>query len=307
MNIGNLGKGTFVRWLAALAIACVGATAAAAAEVKEGYFITNDGYRLHYIEAGSGKPIVMIPGWSQSAAQWKHQMALADNYHVLAIDMRGHGESSKGDYGYRMHRLSKDVHDFIVAKDLQDVTLMGHSMGASVMWGYWDLYRDERLAKLIVVDQVPSCANNPEWTDEQKAQAGGMMGPDQWYGLGNKIAGSDEAFTAGLLSGMFTKAYSRDELAWVVKENLKFPREKAARLVLHHCFTDWRDLFKTIDVPTLIFGGKVSFFKVSALEWMQSQIPGSRLEVFTEAEGSAHFMFMENPVKFNAIVRDFMQ
>jgi non-heme chloroperoxidase len=295
--------------LAALGVAAVLVAGAASAgpDVKEGYFTTNDGYRLHYIEAGKGKPIVMIPGWSQTAAQWKHQMELADQYHVIALDMRGHGESSKGDYGYRMHRLSKDVYDFIVARNLRDVTLMGHSMGASVMWGYWDLYRNERLAKMIVVDQVPACANNPAWTEVQKNEAGGMMGPDQWYDLGNKIAGSDEAFTAGLLGGMFTKAYSRDELAWVVQENLKFPREPAARLVLHHCFTDWRDLFKTINVPTLIFGGKVSFFKVSALEWMQTQIPGSKLVVFTEEEGGAHFMFMENPAKFNPIIRDFVR
>ncbi len=295
--------------LAALGAAAALLAGAACAEqaVSEGYFETNDGYRLHYIEAGTGRPIVMIPGWSQSAAQWKHQMELADKYHVIALDMRGHGESSKDDYGYRMHRLSKDVYDFIVARNLHDVTLMGHSMGASVMWGYWDLYRNERLAKMIIVDQVPSCVNNPAWTDAQKGEAGGMMGPDQWYELGNKIAASDEAFNAALLGGMFTKAYSREELDWVVKENLKFPREPAARLVLHHCFTDWRDLFKTITVPTLIFGGNASFFKVSALEWIQAQIPGSKLEVFTEEEGGAHFMFMENPAKFNRIVRDFMR
>ena len=42
-----------------------------AADTKEGYFTTNDGYRLHYIKAGSGKALVMIPGWSQTAAQFK--------------------------------------------------------------------------------------------------------------------------------------------------------------------------------------------------------------------------------------------
>ena len=41
----------------------------------------------------------MIPGWSQSAAQWEDQLALADQYHVIALDMRGHGESSKGEHG----------------------------------------------------------------------------------------------------------------------------------------------------------------------------------------------------------------
>ena len=43
-----------------------------AADSKEGSFTTKDGVRLHYIEAGSGDVLVMIPGWSQSAAQFKH-------------------------------------------------------------------------------------------------------------------------------------------------------------------------------------------------------------------------------------------
>ena len=40
------------------------------------YVTTNDGVRLAYQEAGQGKPLVMIPGWSQSAALFKHQLSL---------------------------------------------------------------------------------------------------------------------------------------------------------------------------------------------------------------------------------------
>ncbi len=69
---------------------------ALAAEVTEGYFTANDGARIHYMEAGTGKPLVLIPGWSQTAAQFKHQLeGLSDRYHVIALDMRGHGESDK--------------------------------------------------------------------------------------------------------------------------------------------------------------------------------------------------------------------
>src|SRR5882672_7284967 len=65
---------------------------ASGAEPREGSFTTSDGVRLHYIEAGAGDLLVMIPGWSQTAAQFKHQIAgLSDQYHVIAIDMRGMG------------------------------------------------------------------------------------------------------------------------------------------------------------------------------------------------------------------------
>jgi hypothetical protein len=71
---------------------------------------TNDGVKLHYLEAGSGSPLVMIPGWSQSAMEFKYQLTgLSDKYHVYALDMRGHGESAKPNHGYRIQRLSADV------------------------------------------------------------------------------------------------------------------------------------------------------------------------------------------------------
>src|ERR1051325_2544663 len=90
----------------ALTLFCTMALSAApvfAADAKEGSFTTSDGVRLHYIEAGSGDVLVMIPGWSQTAAQFKHQIAgLSDRYRVIAIDMRGHGDSDKPTHGYRI-------------------------------------------------------------------------------------------------------------------------------------------------------------------------------------------------------------
>ena len=94
------------------------------------YFKTSDGVNLHYLEAGSGPLIVMIPGWSQSAEQFKYQIdALSDRYHCIAIDMRGHGESEKVEFGYKIQRLAKDLHEFLVGLDLAKVALFGNSMG----------------------------------------------------------------------------------------------------------------------------------------------------------------------------------
>jgi len=96
---------------------------------------TADGVRLNVLEAGRGKPLVLIPGWSQTAAQFRRQLeGLSDRYRVIAIDMRGHGDSDKPAHGYRIQRLAQDVRQALVAMDLQDVTILGHSMGCSVLW-----------------------------------------------------------------------------------------------------------------------------------------------------------------------------
>ena len=296
-------------WFMATLLLAVGflASSAIAADTKEGFFTTNDGTRLHYIEAGSGKPLVMIPGWSQTAAQFRAQLAgLSDRYRVIAIDMRGHGESDKPDHGYRIQRLSADVHEFLVANGLTNVTLAGHSMGCSVIWGYWELYGKDRLAKLILIDQMPMITANPIWSEQEKIDAGAILDKDSLYSVTNSLAGPDGVKTTeGFITGMFNKDYSREELAWVIKQNLKMPREYAARLLFDHATNDWRDVIPRINVPTLVVGGKASLVGWRSQVWIGSQIPGSRTEIFEENEGGNHFMFMENPEKFNRIVKEF--
>ena len=62
---------------------------------KAGHVTTSDGVRLHYLEAGAGQPLVLIPGWSQTAAIYQHQLdGLGQSYRVIALDMRDHGESA---------------------------------------------------------------------------------------------------------------------------------------------------------------------------------------------------------------------
>src|SRR6266480_3345561 len=147
-----------------------------------GFVTTSDGYKLRYEEAGSGKPLVCIPGWSQTAAQFKHQLTgLGDRYRVIAVDMRGHGESDKPAHGYSIARLSKDVHDLLADLSLADVTLMGHSMGCSVIWSYWELFGSERLAKLVLVDQMPFITANPAWSAEEKEASGALFDPNSLH------------------------------------------------------------------------------------------------------------------------------
>ena len=297
-------------WFMTTLLLAVGflASSAIAADTKEGFFTTNDGVRLHYIESGSGKPLVMIPGWSQTAAQFRAQLAgLSDRYRVIAIDMRGHGESDKPDHGYRIQRLSADVHEFLVANGLTNVTLAGHSMGCSVIWAYWELYGKDRLAKLVLIDQMPMITTNPLWGEQEKIDAGAILDKDSLYSVTNSLAGPDGVKTTeGFITGMFNKDYSRDELAWVIKQNLKMPREYAARLLYDHATNDWRDVIPRINIPTLVVGGKASLVGWRSQVWIGSQIPGSRTEIFEENEGGNHFMFMENPEKFNRIVKEFM-
>jgi pimeloyl-ACP methyl ester carboxylesterase len=74
--------------------------------------VTSDGVQLSYIRQGSGRPIVLLHGWSQCAEQFKYQIEpLSARYDVIAVDQRSHGESQKVSYGLKISRSAKDLYE----------------------------------------------------------------------------------------------------------------------------------------------------------------------------------------------------
>ena len=291
------------------------------ATFKSGRVVLNDGVGLNYFEAGHGAPLVLVPGWSQAAIQFKHQLAgLGDRYRVIALDPRGHGESDMPVFGYRISRLAKDLHEFLAALDLSGVNLLSHSMGCSVVWCYWDLFGPDRLAKLIFVDQSPFLTENPAWPDWQRHAAEFALDPPSLqddsatlYRMRHLIDGvtglsgpNGEDITRAFIGGMFTSRTSDAEKSWIFDNVLKLPRAYAARLLYNHAPQDWFDVIPRINLPTLLIGARASQIPWKSMVWMHQQIRGSRLEIFEEAEGGKHFLFMENPEKFNRLVCDFL-
>lgn len=277
-------------------------------QAQSKWLTTGDGVRLHYLEAGSGPTLLMVPGWSQTAEQFRYQIeGLSGRYRVIALDMRGHGESDKPAFGYRISRLAMDLHDAIEALELQSVNLLGHSMGCSVIWCYWDLFGAERLSRLLLIDQMPAITRNPLWSDREAADAGCIFTPETLYETVNGLAGpAGEETTRGFVGGMVTAAMSAADRAWMIDCNLRMPRVHAATLLLNHATQDWRDTICRITLPTLAVGGRVSLVPWTSVAWTHGQIPGSRLEIFEESDGGQHFMFIENYKRFNALLEDFI-
>jgi non-heme chloroperoxidase len=271
-------------------------------------FITSDGVRLSYIRQGSGRPIVLIHGWSQCAEQFKHQIKeLGTRFDVIAVDQRSHGESQKVSYGLRISRLSKDLHELLTELDLNEVALLGHSMGSSVIWCYIDLFGPERLAKIIVVDQAPFVTSDPHWTQQELEDSGAVSTAQQVSDFGAALRSKEaERLTRKIIDNMMTKQAMSEMREWIAQCNLKMPRDLAATLVYNHSHTDWRDLIPRIKLPTLIISGRASFMPWKSQEWIHRQIHGSQFEVFEEAEGGNHFMFLENPQKFNRLIMDYL-
>jgi non-heme chloroperoxidase len=273
-----------------------------------GAFVTSDGVQLSYIRKGSGRPIVLIHGWSQCAEQFKHQIELlSGRYDVIALDQRSHGESQKVSYGLKISRLSKDLYELLSELDLSDVALLGHSMGSAVIWCYIDLFGAERLSKIILVDQAPFITADPHWTQQELEDSGAGLTPQQVFDTVAALRSKEaEQVTRQMIDGFVTKQATTEMREWIVQCNLKTPRGFAGTLYYNLCHTDWRDLVPRIKLPTLIISGRASAIPWKSQQWIHRQIKGSQFEVFEESEGGQHFMFIENPEKFNRLVTEYL-
>jgi non-heme chloroperoxidase len=105
---------------------------------------------------------------------------------------------------------------------------------------------------------------------------------------------------------MFSADISEDQLAWIAEHNLKMPRAAAADLLWDHCLLDWRDVISSIDLPTLVVGAEASIFSADSQRWIAAQNPRAEVEIFEVGDGGSHFMFVENPERFNRRVREFL-
>jgi len=94
-----------------------------------------NGTRLHYVTAGEGPPVMLLHGWPQTWYEWRHVIdLLADEYQVVAPDLRGFGYSAKPAAGYDADTMAADLAALADHLGLRDVTVLGHDWGA--VFGY---------------------------------------------------------------------------------------------------------------------------------------------------------------------------
>lgn len=260
--------------------------------------VTNDGVRIHYVERGTGRPLLLLGGSSMSTPFYRKQLdGLSDAYRVIAMDMRGYGESEKPPHGHRLSRHARDVYDLCVALDLDDVTAIGWSSGANALLAYWELFQDERIKRLVHVEQTPWCLNRDGWelgfgTSEDAAAFLDAQRDDP--------VGSAQ----GLVEIMPAQPFAEEEASWMVEEILKTPNPAALQLSWDHLNADWRDVVPTVGVPVLVVTGRKSqVFPWESGRWLAAHFPNAEHAIFEE---SGHMPFYEEPERFNGLIRTFV-
>ena len=126
-------------------------------------YTTSDGANIEYIDIGKGKPLVYLHGFGGSAEmQLPIIEMLKDKFRCITFSQRGYGASdAKGDMN--LQQSAKDAKELIEYLKLEDVVLLGYSMGAAVLFAYVSLFGCNHVEKAIIGDMTPKLLNDDTW------------------------------------------------------------------------------------------------------------------------------------------------
>ena len=223
--------------------------------VKVGQDAHGNAIVLNYVDYGQGSPVVLIHGWPLSGASWEYQLAELPLHGVRAIayDRRGFGQSSKPWDGYDYDTLADDLKALLDHLDLQDVTLVGFSMGGGEVARYMSRHRGARVSKVVFVSAVVpfmlKTDNNPSGVDKSTFD-------DMIQNLGKDRFGFLSDFGKKFYGqGLLSHPVSEGVLNWTAM--LAFPASPRATSQCVKAFgeTDFRQDMNAINVPTLFIYG----------------------------------------------------
>ncbi|KQQ27877.1 MULTISPECIES: alpha/beta fold hydrolase [unclassified Frondihabitans] len=265
---------------------------------------------LHYEDYGQGKPVVLIHGWPLSGRSWEGQVpALVEAGHrVITYDRRGFGQSSQPWNGYDYDTFAADLKAVLDELDLQDVTLIGFSMGGGELARFVSLYGTERIAKLVFASAVPpylyKASDNPEGGVDDDLAAwfhDGIVG-DRPKFLNEFVK---MFFTAGKPSLINKPLVSDEQVAYnLAIAELASPKGTLDCTVAF-ATTDFRDDLTKIDVPTLVIHGDsdaIVPFEVSGKRTHEA-VANSELVVI---EGAPHGVTVSHKDEWNEHVLAFL-
>lgn len=266
------------------------------------YILTRDNTKIYYEDEGSGQTILLIHGWAANRNSFiVAKKYLSKNYRVITYDLRGHGLSEVTKHGLTMESFAMDLEDLICKIGLEDLIIMGWSMGAQVLFKYVQMYGCKRLKGIGIIDMTPKLINDDSWN----------------LGLYNGSFTHEDNLT--YLTGMcnhwmrfmddFYYTVSQDltegQLKYIRKDNARNTPHVTIALWIAMAKGDYREVVTKINVPTIImYGDKHTLYSKETFNYLNSHIPNSQLVKF---EGCTHILVVENPVKFCNVVEAFIE
>lgn len=281
--------------------------------LKHGFIKTN-GVNLHYVSQGEGKLVLLLHGFPEFWYSWRHQIAeFAQDYHVVAIDMRGYNDSDKPEslFAYKMSELIADVRGVINGLDYEDCILVAHDWGAAIAWNF--AYEHPNMVDKLIVMNLPHpaklIAGLKTWSQLQKS----------WYIFAFQIpllpelifqANDYQAIASAFVDTVIDKSAFTPEDVSAYKEAAAKPGALNAMINYYRAnFSIIPDdrinrEYGILDIPTLMIWGEEDFALGKELTYgTEEYVKDLQLKYIPNC---SHWVQQEQPDLVNRYMRDFL-
>jgi pimeloyl-ACP methyl ester carboxylesterase len=253
-------------------------------------------YRIHYLEAGHGAPVILLHGTGGEGARWLPTITgLAPHARVIAPDQIGFGHSDKPLTAYHSGVFAGFLAELMKVIGVPRATIVGQSMGAGVAL-FLAVHHPDMVERLVLVDGGGFRSANdppappPDWRDRQLMNSGTLEESREY-----------------LKKMYFDDSFITDKM---VEENLIL-QLRSAYTIESMQVTNGRGLggvteeeVRAITAPTLLVWGKNDpLSPVANADKLQAVIKNSRKVLIDKA---GHYPFLEHAGEFNRIVLEFL-
>ena len=262
--------------------------------------------RLHIEDSGgSGRAVVLIHGWPLSAQAWEPQVSAlrGAGYRVVAYDRRGFGRSDKPESGYSYDVLADDLQRVLDQCELQNVTLVGFSMGGGEVARYVTRYGESRLRSVVFAAAVPpflmKTADNPDGplTPEKAQQKKAALEQD-------RAAYFDE-FTRNFFSAHGALRVTEAQRSAAIALCQQSAQHAALACMDAFATTDFREDLKKVTVPTLVVHGDADAIVPIEGSGQRTHRAIAHSKLVT-VKGAPHGLNLSHTTAFNEALLDFL-
>jgi esterase len=262
-------------------------------------FIAVNGLRIHYLDWGNegGQPFLMLHGIGRVAHSFDHIAPnFKSNYHVMAIDMRGHGDSDWSPEGaYLVEDYVKDIEAFVDKLNLQKIVLLGNSTGGRVVQVYAGMHPD-RVARLIVEDVGPERTNEiaSGFARRVEQEANGWASEEELFASLRRSGGTVSDDLLRNYAHFGTKRREDGRIVW----------KRDPNLVKGFVPTDLWRFVREIKCPTLyILGGASAIVPPETQRQLKQILPDCQIVTMP---GLGHYPHQEAPQSYLRIVESYL-
>ncbi len=278
----------------------------------ESRYVEVSGSRMHYVEEGSGNPILFLHGNPTSCYLWRNVIPhVAPLGRCIAPDLIGMGRSDKPDIEYRFVDHARYMDGFIEALGLRDITFVVHDWGSALGF-YYAMRHESNVKGLAFMEAIVRPVTWDEWPEQARQMFQAFRTP----GVGEKMILEQNMFVEAVLPGAIFRKLSDEEMAryrepypdpasrrptWRWPNEIPIEGQPADVVEIVQSYSDW---LKGTPLPKLLLHAQPGAIMRNLVDWCRENFPNLKT---VDIGPGVHFVQEDRPHEIGRAIAAWMR